>query len=261
MTNERGAMPNGTMPDDDARDAGAHPPFERLSELADGALPGAERDAVERHLAGCAACRADADALRGVLALAGAVPRAVEPPPEVWAGVRARLAPRPRAVRVRQLLWRRAPALAAAAVLLAVVSVGILASRASVGAVPDAAFRALRDSRVYAMVRRTRENVQRDVACATRIYCPRVDERVLRERALARATAELKAAVDTAASLPPEARASLARSLGVVDTAVAEARAALIRTPSDPAAVDALSAVQERRLELLRQAARLLSED
>jgi hypothetical protein len=80
--------------------------------------------------------------------------------------------------------------------------------------------------------------------------------------ALDRAATELASTVRARQdALPPAARASLTRSLGVVDTAVAEARAALLRDPADPGIVDALAAAQERRVELLRQATRLLTED
>jgi hypothetical protein len=316
-------MPNDFGP---AAGAGEHPPFERLSDLADGALGAAEREAVERHVAACAACRADLEALRGVLALAGAAPRAVEPPAEVWTGVRARLAPRTRAVRVRQLLWRRAPMLAAAAVLLVTVGLAAGSGGASGGLAfsDNALFRAVRESRPARAVRQlaaarsaaseraasrptagpapsedqlamaafsdTVLAAKRDSTLAARAHEPGASRfarnviallrlrsangpngEVVRlpSRAVVRQTYALDRAATELAStvrarqdaLPPAARASLTRSLGVVDTAVAEARAALLRDPADPGIVDALAAAQERRVELLRQATRLLTED
>jgi anti-sigma factor RsiW len=293
----------------DGTRADAHPPFERLSDLADGALAPAERDAVERHLAACAECHADAEALRRVLALAAAAPRGVEPPPEVWTGVRGQLAPRP--ARVRQLLWRRAPVLAAAAVLLAVASVRLLAARGDGAAEAPrtvATRPAERGDLVIPFLDTLRvamgDSVARDALCgyerdSDRVRCVRDVPRepkgaqlvrdiaeflhlphsgepwtrgtpvavpsvaVMRQTvALDRAATELASVVRARESaLSPASRASLTRSLGVVDTAVAEARAALLRAPADRGVIDALAAAQERRLELLQQAARLLSDD
>lgn len=94
-----------------------------------GALAPATRAEVERHLAGCAGCRAEAAALRDVVsALHDSLPER-EPP----AGLRARIlaaasparAPVPVARRARPA-WLPAAALAAAAVTLAVLSVGLV---------------------------------------------------------------------------------------------------------------------------------------
>ncbi len=104
---------------------------ERLTPYVDGALDAAETEAVGRHLAGCVACRERTVAERAgrdlVRAHAIAL-RATAPP-----ALRARLVPaRPHVVafRPRRTLWRAVPLSAAAALLLAVLSVfavGLLA--------------------------------------------------------------------------------------------------------------------------------------
>jgi hypothetical protein len=98
--------------------------------------------------------------------------------------------------------------------------------------------------------------------CVAAEGCLRVGPEVARQTvALDDAAAELRTTlVAGAAPLPPDARASLERSLRVVDTAIAEARAELARDPANAAVASALAAGQERRVELLRQAARLLVE-
>jgi putative transcriptional regulator len=53
----------------------------QLMELALGILPRAERAPVEEHLAGCARCRAELDALREVVGAAGAQLAPVQPAP------------------------------------------------------------------------------------------------------------------------------------------------------------------------------------
>jgi anti-sigma factor RsiW len=94
-----------------------------------GVLPGPEREAFERHLAGCDVCRMDLERLQPA---ADALPRAVEqhePPESLKASlmetVRAESRARPERERSRSWLPRLRPQLAwAAAALLAVVIVG-----------------------------------------------------------------------------------------------------------------------------------------
>ncbi len=57
----------------------------------DGELAPAERLAFETHLAGCATCRAEIDALRGLLAGARALPVTADPARDLWAGIRSQL--------------------------------------------------------------------------------------------------------------------------------------------------------------------------
>jgi anti-sigma factor RsiW len=92
-----------------------------LSALLDGALDPAARQAVESHLAGCPACRAEHRRLQGALAALARLPAAPEPSPWFETRLAARLARAPR----RGLLgrwsgWRLAvPATGLAAALLA----------------------------------------------------------------------------------------------------------------------------------------------
>lgn len=57
--------------------------------------------------------------------------------------------------------------------------------------------------------------------------------------------------------LHPTTRAALRQSLAIVDSAIAESRRALEQDPGNPALTELLQAVQQQRLELLRQATRL----
>ena len=87
---------------------------------------------VERHLSRCERCRCDLKAIRSVAGtlLAASTP-AVEPAPDLWAGVRARIAgetPKP-APRV----WPRVPqAVSAAATVVLIAAVGLTLMRSGI---------------------------------------------------------------------------------------------------------------------------------
>lgn len=77
-----------------------------------GSLAPAEREAFERHLAGCAECRADLEASRFLASRTAGLRREIAPPTDLWTGIAPRLAPRTRRLTL-PVGW-----LAAAAVLL-----------------------------------------------------------------------------------------------------------------------------------------------
>ncbi|HEV7758640.1 MAG TPA: zf-HC2 domain-containing protein, partial [Acidimicrobiales bacterium] len=69
-------------------------PIDDLAVYALDALDGPERVALERHLAGCPACRAELDALR---ATAAHLVRPTAPPAHLWRSITAALTPAPAA--------------------------------------------------------------------------------------------------------------------------------------------------------------------
>lgn len=105
-------------------------PLDDLTALLDGALLPARHAEVERHLAGCASCRAARDRLAGAVARLSALPPPPEPSPWFLTRLEARLADEPAPPRgllaaLAAWKWRLAvPATAlAAAAALAVVAV------------------------------------------------------------------------------------------------------------------------------------------
>jgi CHASE3 domain sensor protein len=73
-----------------------------------------------------------------------------------------------------------------------------------------------------------------------------------------RAIDELRLAVDTQKSqLNPETVRTVEHSLAVVDSAIREARAALLADPNNQMLVDLISASYQRKLELLRRTSEL----
>ncbi|MDP1571319.1 MAG: zf-HC2 domain-containing protein, partial [Vicinamibacterales bacterium] len=67
---------------------------DNIGALIDGDLSPEDQRALERHLEGCAECRALVDDLRTIRAAAFTLERR-EVPPRVWAGIQAQLAAAP----------------------------------------------------------------------------------------------------------------------------------------------------------------------
>jgi CubicO group peptidase (beta-lactamase class C family) len=81
-----------TTPSGPATGAGAAPPHlsaAELNDLVDGLLPGEQRQRAEAHLAGCADCRVEYEALRDVVAIARHARTLVQAPADVWVLVAA----------------------------------------------------------------------------------------------------------------------------------------------------------------------------
>ena len=64
---------------------------EQLHGGADGSLAADEDRAVQRHLEACDECRSDVERIRLLLTDAGSLPRAIEPPDDLWPVIQARV--------------------------------------------------------------------------------------------------------------------------------------------------------------------------
>ena len=191
----------------------------KLNEYVDGTLGVAERAAVEAHLAGCAGCREALAQLRALVAGARGLPQAIEPARDLWASIERRIVQR--ATWNLQRLWWRG-ALAAAAVL--VIALGL--------------YRLLPPS--------------------TALYRPAGEGWVAVQADLDRASDELSRILAVERErLRPETVALLERNLAVIDTAIAESRAALARDPASAELRRFFAAAARQKVELLRWAARV----
>lgn len=232
-----------------------HPNFEVFSDLLDGYLSKDDAEVVSEHLSVCDSCAETYRSLQGLVSSASALPKSVLPAEDGWTDLRKSLERRkevvlPTAMRVGTVesrsthtgrpSGRMVAVLAAAAVILIVLSSGITAlvlrngTREIAGSGPTPTPVQVPSSIVLpAGFRQTENEFNRTIE-------------------------ELQQAVDTQrGQLSPETIRTVDRSLAVVDSAIAEARAALLADPNNQMLVDLLSASYQRKLDLLRRTSEL----
>jgi predicted anti-sigma-YlaC factor YlaD len=203
---------------------------EFLDAYLDGTLVPTQRETVEAHLAGCAACRAQADALRSLLVDARALPPEIRPARELWPEIASRLGTSVgRDFETRRLSRRWAP-LAAAAVLLVtatvLVTLWFATPHATAPVLPPAA----------GVIPAGTQSLDADFVRAARDL----------ERTLA-------AQQDR---LAPATIAILERNLAVIDRAIEESRAALAADPANRDLRALLLGAHRQKLDLLERATR-----
>lgn len=168
--------------------------------------------------------------------LTSALPREIAPPPELWGAIRAELAERSSNAR-RWDRWRLAAAgllIAASSSLLTVVALRAREHAREVAAAP----------------------VSSPVAAETG---PRLPARLASmEQGYLRSTEALRRTLDERRdSLAPSTVATVERSLRIADSAIAEARAALERDPSNAVLAALFTSNYERKIDVLRRATEL----
>lgn len=204
-----------------------HPDIETLSAYGERELAGARFTRVDEHVAQCASCRNDLARVRRLVEAAGGLPRGVEPPDEVWQGIRGRLE-RERRPRRRWLVVGSLASLAVAAGLMFVVA--------------STTLRPGRSEKVFAGAS----------AAATPTTLVAVD------RSYQGSITELRLTLEQQRrTLSPATIRVLERSLAVIDTAIAEARIALAADPANAALADILSAQYQHKVGLLQRATKL----
>jgi anti-sigma factor RsiW len=212
-----------------------------IGALVDGALGPDDRRALERHLEGCAECRALVADLRTIRAAAFTLER-YEAPPRVWSAIKARLeAPRPVSGEPASR-WRGGAFnvwLAAAAALLLATSVGIVSLTTREPA-PDAQVAAGDNGPLL-------ESVESELRQAEAHYQKAIDGL----EAIARA--------DTG-ELDPQVAAVLQKNLQVIDQAIGESRAALRVQPASAPAQESLFEAMRNKVALLQQTVELINE-
>lgn len=210
---------------------------DRLSEYLDDELASTERAAVDAHLAGCAECRAVLGDLRSIVAAAGRLPGSM-PDRELWAGVTDRIGAKdgvlPLAPRSRKRFSFTAPQLAAAGIILMLLSGGLVSmlrpQTKPVATVTDAAPPATPVVAPASLVDPQYEDAAADL-----------------EQILAQGRGRLD----------PQTVRVLEQNLQTIDAAIAQSRRALEADPANAFLNSHLESARQRKLALLRRATAL----
>ena len=222
-----------------------HPHEARLQDYLDELLCREERAELEAHLVACADCTEEVRRARELQRALRELPRELPAPAHLRAAINARIdarplreteaapgpveAGRPRMTFLDRSLRSLRPVLAAAALALVALTALVTAQL-------------------------VRQGERGPAVSVSETGAPRL---LAVERPYQRAADELNTALTGARDvLAPETIRILEENLRVIDTALAEARAALREDPGNGAVLELLRATHERRLDLLRQARR-----
>jgi hypothetical protein len=237
---------------------------DKLSDFLDDELTPEERDAVESHLDGCAACARVLEELKAVTARARAL-ESRPPAGDLWPGIAARIDPgRGRVVQMppaagrTRLEGRRfsftMPQLAAAAVLIAVMSGGLAWSLRDRATSRGAALSGTRE----AAAKPPLDNDGSDAAPRPAADAVPVS---LADAQYDAAVADLeKALKEGRGRLDPQTITVVEHNLQTIDEAIRQAREALAGDPANTYLSGHLLEARRRKLDLLRRAAELTSE-
>ena len=195
----------------------------QINDFVDGTLDSRELASVREHVDACAECRAEIDALTTMLGRMQTLPASIAPErdlrPQIWQQVD------------RRTLWHwRYPLAAAAVALIAITSVLTLE------------------------LSRNRDDADLPTAQAT---APTYVDLVSLEREYRSEVEELERLLeDNRSQLAPETVQILEDNLRIIDAAIQEARSAIARDPNSSTLGELLRSAYQRKVELLKQAAR-----
>jgi anti-sigma factor RsiW len=219
-----------------------------FAEFVDGALDPARQRDLERHVEGCATCRALVADLKSIQAAAFTLDR-MELPPHILPAIKLRLAEESSSGRRRVLAFPQSRValgawLATAAALMAITTAGLLSLMR-----PSDATHAGEPSVVAGTIPADDPvvSVQAELQAATEHY----------ERAIQQL--EQIAASDNA-TLDPQVAAVFQKNLDVIDQAIDESRAALSTQPGSGAVQENLFDAMRSKVALLQQTVELINE-
>ena len=216
-----------------------------LDDYVTGDLTEEARPPVEEHVTTCALCTAEVETLKRILARAAELPKSIDPPVDAWSNIRSVISRDESAVRAnipvsRSGIWQRRYVLAAAAILVAVLS------SAGTALYMKGHYSGARSSGAVA------NNSSAEATPAT------LAAFTLEENNYLRTASMLQDMLDQQeASFAPETIAQLKASLRTIDEAILEARNALARDPANKLLVEMLSASYRQKVDLLRRTTEL----
>ncbi len=212
-----------------------------LDDYVTGDLPEDVRGPVADHIAACEICRTEVEGLKGILARAAELPKSIDPPAGAWLDIRAAIERDKEAVAAdngvkSREFWRQPYLLAAAAVLVAILSSGgtalYMSSRSVNGnasGAPESGVGEAGTPATFAAFAIEENNYLRNVAVLQDLLDKQEP------------------------SLAPETVAQLKSSLHTIDEAILEARNALARDPANKMLIEMLSGTYRQKVDLLRR--------
>jgi anti-sigma-K factor RskA len=215
-----------------------------LDDYVTGELTEDARGPVAEHIAVCEICHTEVESLKEILTRAADLPKSIDPPAGAWLNIRAAIERDKEAVATnhgatRRDFWRQPYVLAAAVVLVAVLSSGGTA--------------------LYMSSRGVDRNQPSGVVGASDSGAPATFAAfAIEENNYLRNVAVLQDLLDQqSASLAPETVAQLKSSLRTIDEAILEARNALARDPANKMLIEMLSGTYRQKVDLLRRTAEM----
>jgi hypothetical protein len=234
-----------------------------IHELVDGAIGSIRRAELERHLDSCPECRALLSDLQVIRDSAASLD-ALEPPAAVWLQVAAQLhreggvAPVP----VRSWAARHAAILAIAAALVLAIGASIVVLlpryRAQSPAPVQTASAPAAQTDGNSAADTTVQGVETEFRLAEQHYQNAIAK--LEQAARLDQEAVTGQAAGSEARIDPQTAAMLQKNLGVIDSAIAESRAALRAEPQSAPARDSLFDALKRKVALLQDTIALMNE-
>lgn len=225
---------------------------EAIAAFLDGALdPAAQRD-LERHVEGCAACRALVADLKSIQAAAFTLDR-LELPPQLLTAVRARIASEPLPTERPRLLafptsrGARVAWISAAAALVIATSASIFTLMGPSGAHENDPVASSASASATADPADAVASVQAELQLATEHY----EKAIQQLEQIARSENS---------ALDPQVAAVFQRNLQVIDQAIGESRAALQTQPSSADVQESLFDAMRSKVALLQQTVELINE-
>ena len=218
-----------------------------LDDYVTGDLSEEARAPVEEHVTSCALCTAEVESLKRILARAAELPKSIDPPADAWLNIQSAISRDESAVKgdssstfSRSRVWQRRYVLAAAAILIAVLS------SAGTALYLNGHYLGARNNGTVAN-RSSGEAMPASLAAFT-----------IEENNYLRTASMLQDLLDQQeASLAPETVLQLKASLRTIDEAILEARNALARDPANKLLVQMLSASYRQKVDLLRRTTEL----
>jgi anti-sigma factor RsiW len=223
--------------------------IDRIQELVDGTLGGIRRSELEQHLTQCPSCGALKDDLERIRDAAAALPT-LPPPDGAWLQIAGRLrqegrlreAAPVRAIRSRPYAW-----LAIAAALVLVAGLSIVALLRSTPGSPAPAAPAGSVASSNSKAGESVEAVQNEVEAAQEQF----------QKAITKMDDLRKANMN---ALDPQTSAVIEKNLGIIDSAIAENRAAVKAQPGSVAARETLFEALRQKVSLLQDTISLINE-